>query len=189
MDDRRFDAMTRSLAGGATRRQLLRGLLGVGSGLMAVSRLEAEAARRPTPTPKPVKCPTGQSWDGSQCACISGSTCGSDCCQAGSVCCDNACCYGECHAEEICCAPGDYYCDGACTICPCGQYPLDGVCYTTCSESDEECCGGWCHPGYPQLCVSRVVLPETPCAIDGCPAGYQCDPSVNHCLQPDICPT
>lgn len=61
------------------------------------------AARRPTPTPKPVKCYGGHINVGGVCICPVGTEeCGPSCCPAGTVCCDNACCHGECVGEEIC---------------------------------------------------------------------------------------
>jgi hypothetical protein len=52
MDDRRFDALVRSLAAGTNRRQVLRGLLAIGSGAIAGGTvLDAGAARRPVQRP------------------------------------------------------------------------------------------------------------------------------------------
>ena len=70
----------------------------------------------PTPTPKPVRCPGQQHWDGNQCACPDGSSrCGPDCCPNGQAeCCDNACCYGQCYGEELCCPTGFSLCNGVC---------------------------------------------------------------------------
>src|SRR6188472_2835873 len=124
MDDRRFDALVRSLASGHSRRTVLKGLLGLG-GLAATGAAQhtAEAARRPTtPTPVP-RCPGNQTWNGSACICPGTlSKCGPACCNesvprgdaAHSECCDNACCHGECYGEELCCPTGQVVCDGNC---------------------------------------------------------------------------
>src|SRR6476469_9792551 len=56
MDDRSFDAFVKAVATGRNRRALLKGLLGL-SGAALTGRIvldnEADAARRPTPTPVP----------------------------------------------------------------------------------------------------------------------------------------
>ncbi len=162
MDDRRFDSLTKSLAAGANRRTLLKGLLGLGGAATAGSILlddDADAARRPTPTPKPPSCPGQQTPVGGQCVCQTPKApgpekCGPDCCNpagigaAHSECCDNACCYGVCYGEELCCStnprpgglpPLQYFCDSD-----------DGVecCFSAqdCCRVDG-CCDTFCHGG------------------------------------------
>ena len=150
MDDRRFDSFARSLASGASRRSVLKGLLGLGGAAATGGMLRsdaAEAARRPTPTPKPVTCPGRQTWNGSQCVCPGNAPykCGPDCCTGDandppspthSECCDNACCFGTCYGEELCCAtnPGSGE-----------QPPANRVCTSAngveCCPSEEACCG------------------------------------------------
>lgn len=51
MDDRRFDALARSRAAGSSRRQVLKGMLGLGAvvGGVAVSGADASAKRRDEP--------------------------------------------------------------------------------------------------------------------------------------------
>ena len=51
MDDRRFDALVRSRAAGSSRRQVLKGMLGLGAvvGGVAVSQADASAKRRDEP--------------------------------------------------------------------------------------------------------------------------------------------
>lgn len=152
MDDRRFDAVIRTFAQGGSRRTLLKGLLGVGGVAAAGGILlepHADAARRPTPTPRPVTCPGNQVPCGADCCCPDGSAkCGAECCPNGQAqCCDNACCFGTCYGEELCCPNGqpicsvDGCCDGACIDD--GQYccSLDGVCGDGCCNlSGERCC-------------------------------------------------
>src|SRR5687768_9474074 len=125
MDDRRFDALTRALGKGGSRRTLLKGLLGLGGVTAAGAVLrETDAARRgysgpQTPGPQPTlppqptappplptattvpKCPGIQVPCGADCCCPAGNTkCGSDCCPDGQAeCCDGACCYGTCYGE------------------------------------------------------------------------------------------
>lgn len=163
MDDRRFDAFVRLLATGSSRRQLVKGLLALGGVAAAGARVpSAEAARRPTPTPRPVTCPGQQTLQDGVCACPPNTTgCGPDCCPAGAQCCDNACCYGVCVGEELCCTPvcaegacGDDGCGGTCPcspdkvcsqgacVCPSATAPCpDGVCRQCCelSNTSPEC--------------------------------------------------
>ena len=119
MDDHRFDRLVRSLASGASRRQVLKGMLGIGGGVVAGgAMLETEAARRPTPTPKPVRCPGSQVWNGAACVCPSGTICGPDCCPAEAQCCDNACCYGTCYGEESRRSSPRAWCEATGECCP-----------------------------------------------------------------------
>lgn len=151
MENRDFDSLVKSLARGANRRSVLRAMLGLGGAAAAGSVLrgaEVDAARRPTPTPKPVVCPGSQHWNGSACVCTTGETCGSACCLMGSECCDGACCFGHCYGEELCCSY-DNWCDAAGECCP------DGA----------TCCGE-------QGCV---VIEEGDCGCGGeCPEGFEC---------------
>lgn len=170
MDDRRFDAMVRSLASGGSRRQVLKGLLGLGGAVAAGSAvLDADAARRPTPTPVQPKCPNGQHWDGSACMCDSGTNCGPECCGAGGTCCDNACCYGYCYGEELCCPTGRSYCPVSGECCPegwecCPEYgcisPTQCCTAEDCSFLD---------------CSAAVCTAEHICQyVDNCTAGQEC---------------
>ncbi|HET9661797.1 MAG TPA: twin-arginine translocation signal domain-containing protein, partial [Thermomicrobiales bacterium] len=167
MDDGRFDSLTRALASGASRRSVLKGLLGLGAAAVTGATLDetSEAARRPTPTPRPVTCPGNQTWNGAKCVCPTGlSQCnpgsGPACCNDQNVdpggpgfstCCDNACCQGTCYGEERCCAtnnrPGEQppthrICetlDGdACCAYSDVCCPVDGCCSTVCT--DGACC-------------------------------------------------
>lgn len=162
MDDRRFDALTKALAKGSNRRSVLKGLLGLGGAALTGEVLRqgaAEAARRPTPAPTPVKCPGHQFPCDDGCCCPDGETgCGPACCQdikfsppdhRYSECCDNQCCFGACYGEELCCPtnlrggnenpqpPSHRICetvDGA-VCCPYDRVCclVDGCCDTICS--------------------------------------------------------
>ena len=196
MDDRRFDALTRALGQGGSRRALLKGLLGLGGMTTASATLlrETDAARRgqsgpavPTalPTlavpatqpPAPLatsvpQCPGIQTPCGADCCCPPGNTkCGPDCCADGEAeCCGNACCLGTCYGEELCCPPGSRVCDGGC-------YP--GGC---CSDAD---CGGACLVcGSDHVCRScadsgQCLICDTGSGtcIAGCPTGFVCQGS------------
>ena len=154
MDERRFDSLVRSLASGTSRRSMLKGILGFGGAALTGGVLldqPADAARRPSPAPKPVTCPGRQTPVNGVCTCPGDAPnkCGPDCCtgESGdppspthSECCDNACCFGACYGEELCCStnprPGE-------------RPPLEQVCI---SAQGKECCP------YDDLC----------CSIDGC---------------------
>jgi hypothetical protein len=146
MDGHRFDTLVRSLASGTSRRKILKGILGIGAGA-AAARGSVEAARRPTPMPKPVICPPPKVPSGGECVCPGGtSTCGPDCCPNGQAeCCDNACCYGECFGEELCCPSSRQFCAVSGECCPeewrcCpgfGCIPLGGCCdVSECQDRD-----------------------------------------------------
>jgi len=182
MDDRRFDALVRSLANGHSRRTVLKGLLVLG-GLAAGAGFQAtEAARRPAPTPTVPKCPGRQTWNvsASACTCPSGSSqCGAECCDTGvSVCCDNACCHGECYGEELCCPTGRVVCDGTC--CAAGEQCCErngaGVCVpanVTCCESDTDCAS--------HVSCDGLVAHHSTC-VD-----WICADSVQDCAGSDVC--
>jgi hypothetical protein len=167
MDGNRFDALTRGLASGITRRSALKRSLAAMAAVVGVGRVaESSAARRPTPTPKPVSCPGQQTWDGAACVCPDGTTqCGPACCDAGSTCCDGACCAGTCYGEELCCPTGQLVCNGIC---------LDpGLC---CVDSD-------CGPGYACQGNQCICVPTTTCASQG----IQCGPATDDCGNPLSC--
>lgn len=201
MDDRRFDSLAKALAAGKSRRSVLKGLLGLG-GAAAVGSLgmehDAEAARRPAPTPKPVGCPGSQVWNGSACACEAGITCGPECCPEGvATCCDGACCFGECIAEEVCC-PSEQWCADTGECCPVGtvccgtrgcvapedatcccndlQRCWDGLCFYKCEISGCQECDAWWN------CISMLDTGnycyaqqlDIDCEIAPCPEGFVC---------------
>ncbi len=170
MDDRRFDSLARSLANGASRRSVLKGILGLGSATLAGGILldgETDAARRPTPIPPPPKCPGNQIPSGGTCICppTAPYECGPACCTGTSAdppspthteCCDNACCHGTCYAEELCCPtnpgpseqpPTHQVCRSAQGVecCPIDQHccEVDGCCDTVCwggEDGNSNCC-------------------------------------------------
>ncbi len=177
MDDRRFDSLAKAVASGASRRSVIKGILGLGGTAIAGSVLlggDAEAARRPTPTPKPVKCPGRQTWSGSQCVCPGDAPekCGPDCCSGTnndpyprpadhSECCDNACCFGTCYGEELCCPTNSTAGEGG---------PIADVC-----ESGE-CCY------LPDVCSNGVCRPPSGCETnEDCVDCETCNPETGQC--------
>lgn len=179
MDGGRFDSLARALAAGGSRRQVLKGLLGLGGAAVVGSSVlegDASAAVRPTPTPKPLKCPGKQIPVGGKCTCPNGlSTCGPDCCNPGgtgashSECCDNACCRGTCYGEEQCCPYPRHYCPVSGQCCPEG--------WTCCPDfgciSPDQCCTADDCPD--RACVSAVCNAQHRCDyVDNCTAGTDC---------------
>jgi hypothetical protein len=171
LDSHRFDSLVKSFARGANRRAVLKGLLGLGAGAAIAAPVlhhETDAARRPTPTPKPVKCPQGQQWNGVECHCISGETCGSDCCLIGSECCDSACCFGHCYGEELCCSYDDWC--AATEECCLGGTVCDGEC--GCMDEGECCSDASCPEGFDccngQCCASGFCAGDICCALGAC---------------------
>lgn len=188
MDDRRFDALVRKLASASNRRQVLKGFLGLGGAAVATSLHGAEAARRPTPTPKPISCPGEQTWNGVECACPNGkSNCGPDCCPDGiAECCNNACCFGNCYGQELCCPEGFLFCDGSCRDWGCcadddcsGNAACDPLTHTCQCVADcvgKSCgndgCGGSCG-----TCPGGQTCQDGAC---GCPSGVLCSDNACH---------
>lgn len=184
MDNRRFDALTKAMAKSANRRGLLKGLFGLGGAAVAGDVFgpgDSEAARRPTPTPAPPKCPGNQTWNGSKCVCPAGlSQCipngGPACCNdvtiapgapGYSTCCDNACCQGTCYGEERCCATNAR---------PGGLDPTNRICHTTlgdvCCPYRDVCClvDGCCET----VCTSGASGVDSCCPVeDFCPGGSE----------------
>lgn len=192
MDDRRFDSLVKSLAGGMSRRAVLKGFLGLGGAAVVSGTVLEEgtdAAPRPTPTPKPVKCPGQQTWNGTKCVCPAGlSQCvpngGPACCNSGvapgtptySECCDNACCVGHCYGEELCCAYPHTWCEATHECCPLDQPYCcgDGCCSTPCcnTTAGSVCCEG----STPKCCPNDVCIPASGCCTDDdCPGCQSCE--------------
>lgn len=212
MDDRRFDSLAKAFASGTSRRSMLKGILGLGGVVIAGSAAldrDVEAARRPTPTPRPVTCPGRQTWNGSHCACPDDAPveCGPDCCTEGKIpagspgyseCCDNGCCFGTCYGEELCCptntpagggAPIASVCaNGECCLLP--NICTNGVCGAPSGCQNNDDCGDCetCNPNTRQcnsLCTSD--LPQ--CCVNGfgqycIPADETCCSSPSHCTEP-----
>ncbi len=207
MDGSRFDHLTRSLAAGTSRRTVLKALLGLGGAATmggVVAEGPVEAARRPTPTPIPHKCPGVQTWNGTKCVCPPNlSQCvpsvGPACCNDQLVkpgapdyseCCDNACCHGTCYGEELCCPTGNTVCNGR-DCCDVGQACCSvddccsGACYAgnqfCCAAGTGEICGDDCCDTATERCCEReggpVCIP-----IDGCCLDRDCPGDDAQCL-------
>jgi hypothetical protein len=111
MDDRRFDALARSLATGQSRRQVLKGVLGLGGAAVVTAAAlpdEARAARR------------GYSGPSQPSACVptcNGLTCGADGCGGTCACRRGLICI---EGTDLCAWPceGDDQCSNACHCDP-----------------------------------------------------------------------
>jgi hypothetical protein len=161
----RIDSLARLLATRQSRRAALKALGAMGLVLAASSPGgNTRAARRPTPTPQPPRCPGQQKWNGQECVCQVGEKCGPACCPDGATCCDNACCYGVCYGEELC--------------CPWAQ--------EWCAASGECCPPGWsCCPGVgclaPDMCCGDADCPRDTCAYSTCLESHVCSQLIEDC--------
>lgn len=164
MDGDRFDGLARQFATASSRRFLLKMATVKVAALASLGSISAaDAARRPTPTPKPVSCPGQQIDVDGQCVCPNGmDTCGSECCPPEAQCCDNACCYGTCYGGGLCCPAGQLVCNNRCVgigeCCSSADCPPGTVCG---SETPHIC-----------SCVSTVT-----CAT----AGLSCGALIDDC--------
>jgi hypothetical protein len=166
MDDRRFDSLTRLIGHGASRRTILKGLLGLGgvavTGTIAPDGTDARTAgtRVSIPPPPPPTCPTGQG--------TCGGTTSAHCCP-----------YGRCF-DGVCCADlGTEPCAGGC--CPTGKCTSDGQ--TCCTDSDESPCGTICCP---HNTCAREGNTDICCAGHVC--GLECCASEDQCCDGECCP-
>jgi hypothetical protein len=163
MDDRRFDSIARSLAEGHSRREVLKGLLGLGgvaAAGIAIASGDVEAARRgfsgptiptpPPPPPTPVPLPPTPTATGP--ACVPN--------------CDGVTC-------------GDDGCGGSCGSCSGSTQCIAGDCFRTCNPASPSCDIA-CHCDS----TNAVCVFDTPvgsnCSVNGCPAG-------SFCNEDDVC--
>ena len=175
MDGQRFDDLTRVWATGASRRWILRALVGSAAGALAVgSRLIGAAAQEAGPT-----------------TCVSDS----DCVDPDTDPCTGASCVdGACSVFIVDCIPG-YVCCGNGECCPeTAQCQSDADCVP--SEQDS-CIGVTCEngacvefivdcvPGY-VCCGNGQCCPANPCQSDAdCVSDNPCE--VGHCQADGTC--
>jgi hypothetical protein len=142
MDHQRFDALTMALAGGTSRRRVLKGVLASVAGGAVLSGREALAG-------EPVCIGPGGT-------CSAVSSAGAVPCCEGLLCCENAPDFcAECCKDDDC-GSGEICCGGACAAiecciedpdpnerCPEGTSCFEGVCEFFCS-TNEDCQEGTC---------------------------------------------
>jgi hypothetical protein len=169
MDDRRFDALVRSLAVERSRRSALKALLGIGSiaTVGAIVLDDVEAARRgepasvPTPRPTtPPSPPTSTQAAPTQVPPSATAAC-------PGVLCAGGCCDGQCTSTGACCPAGSAVCGPDC--CPNGQAECcdNACCYGACYG--EELC---CPTG--RIACNGVCLPLGGCCSDADCSGARC---------------
>ncbi len=188
MDDQRFDNLARALAGGASRRRVLRGMLGgTAAAVMALARGSRAGAQEGTLAPGaacsstsqcsqaggPVSCAdNGYANDGAlNCCRTSGGACAdatssADCC--GGLYCRNGVCTDLSVSGEL--PPGSY-----CTATSqCSQAGGPAICADNGLASDGalNCCrtaGGVCDSS--AVCCSGLLCAGGVCSGNGAPAG------------------
>jgi hypothetical protein len=190
MDDRQFDALTRALARGSSRRTALKGLLGaLVGGVALTTRLDKAGAQACDP-PCPGICCNGecapQCCSAVDCDPFAENECRTTICDETGHCASIA----ECLEGQQCCNLGtpEHYCAYCCSDegCPGCQVCNAGVC------EQPECCGdsdcvsvcGECVEGE---CITRCTTGEYCCAFandcralgecctdDECPCGGAC---------------
>ena len=157
MDQDRFDDIAKALGSGASRRQLLRGIVG-GAAAAVLGAFGRAGGARATHT---------------TCAGV-GSSCGTLACCSGSYCdpYKKVCKCGSngqgCDSTHPCCK--GFYCDPYKKICKCGS--AGQAC-----DSTHPCCKGYqCDP-YKKVCKPACVGAGSSCeAPHPCCSGSYCDP-------------
>jgi hypothetical protein len=191
MDGTRFDAMTKALATGRSRRGVLKVLAGAAVALGATA-VGAPSLRAQTCVGDGEDCTVDDDCCGRQ-TCGEDGTCGgptAGCVAAGEDCANESCCQGfycndagvcsaaaecaseggGCDADEACCGDmicnEDRRCEAATTVAECA---VDG----DCAGAGEICCGGVCAA---IECCTDDADPNARCAEGtACFEGY-CDP-------------
>lgn len=157
MDQKRFDYVARALAGGASRRQIVKSLAGGTAGAMtALAGMRGSFAKG-----KPPACLGDALPCREDSQCCSGSCCTGYCC--GNTCCNDHCtvtlddpyncgaCGHECGADQECsnsqcCQAGHATCstDADCCVNSCVDglccLPTGGICH-----SGADCCSNYCN--------------------------------------------
>jgi hypothetical protein len=168
MDDRRFDDLTRSLSNSASRRQLLKGLVGGAIGFVGAALGRGQVQAAPDQKRCAVYCNQlfgkGPAFRACRKACAEcdadisricfGPT-GATCCEPGASCCVDEtgrefCCPVETECcGSTCCAGDESCCFGAggpqCVACPEGQFPDPQSCecvpFVECTDCGANPCG------------------------------------------------
>jgi hypothetical protein len=175
MDGNRFDTLAKMVGRGASRRSILKGLLGLGGASITGATISNDAGARgrgsrPTipPPPPPTTTTTTPAPTTTTAETCTGFRCGLDCCDEEFECCDGECCpagtvclarvFGEGpFVEEETCCPEELTCRDAAT-------------------GEGLCCDGECFD--PELIVNDSVLPlqVDPFERTCCPEGGEVCP-------------
>lgn len=171
MDSQWFDRITRSLAGGLSRRTLVAGLTGGALAVLARQGGLEAAARQPSRLRPPARCKGSTN-----------SPCGNGCCAPGYICLQES---GCAPANSISCGSGYCAasagcCDGLCAPCDCGEGTVE--CGNTCVENqcgsdeffDVGTCG--CQPkkGVGELCGGESSAGNAECLSGVCGCASVC---------------
>ncbi|MGD9712488.1 MAG: prealbumin-like fold domain-containing protein [Thermomicrobiales bacterium] len=199
MDGKRFDHLTRLVGAGASRRSILKGLLGLGgaaiSGAFAAEQADARSIgtrpsipSRPSTTPPPTTttpapCPGQQQCPGSTLCCDVGT-----CARSGNqtICCDGSNGHGTVVCGLDCCDSPYECCDNECCadghICltrvfPEGPNVEEEVCCPAHLACDNQCCDGACFDpvyGVIRFEEEEIIFNGHPVAVAStlcCPSG------------------
>ena len=211
MDGKQFDAISKQVASGISRRAALRGLLGAAAGLALTSKAASPLRAQSDPEDPCANCADGTiCCDGSPSYC--GVCCGDADCPGCETCAAGTCQAVVCGECEVCsegacvplaCGVCEQCVGGACQPIECGdcQTCIDGVCVSSdacCGVDcgDLLCCpGGWCGECCSSLdceggrqCIDGLCEsgPGDPCSM--CPIGTGCYPDnpIGSCCPPDF---
>jgi hypothetical protein len=174
MHDRRFDDLTRALAGGASRRGLLRGVAAglLGTALVRVDRAAAACKRVGKPCSGD-NCCAGAVCDDGVCRCEAGlTTCNGP---RGAVCVAD-CPFNQTLSSDcrcVCATTGRPVRGKPCECDPCGGDFDRAVCGT--SEITEFCIYSLTADGTCACFQPLCLFPPTPCSTSAqCPEGFAC---------------
>ena len=193
MDDQRFDRLAKAVAGGATRRQVLRALAGVTGGVIGLTAVQPSSAQSTDRAPKPPNnrgCTAGLTKCRGRCVDLLNDA--TNCGGCGTVCPPVANATAVCTAGicGIACQPGLTNCGGVCvdtsndaTHCgSCTNVCQGSVCDQigcfegTCTQTPvQDCCldDTYCQIG--DFCINGICDPVThTCAFTYAPAGTHC---------------
>jgi hypothetical protein len=167
MDGRNFDELTRRLATGASRRAVLRGLIGGGAAFVGMKAAKTAAADKTTichfPPGNPANVQINSVGNPSLPAHFAhGDTIYGDCCVDD----DCAPTIGECGVLDGCLPDDD-------NVSSCVYSPDNSLCSSACADQGyDQCCTSFCSESYV-------------CEVQGTP-GETCDDGV-FCTDPDTC--
>ena len=182
LDDQHFDALTRSLAGGDTRRRLLRRLgavslagvplLAAGEGLAKRHKKKKKKKKGTPGTPVCPSCPAGQQCVNGACVATCKPACDGKACGAADGC-GGACQVGACPDCQVCtkgacaAAPNDTPCasDNLCAVTTCQAGVCTEVNHFVCNQPQSSCQKATCNPATGNCDV--LNQPENyPCDMD-----------------------